>query len=257
MQPGLHGSERFTRPLGDGLQGQVGEVAQNDDSPLVRTQVGEGGLERLSLVKGGRRIRTRHVHIGLHRYQSDAPPPPQAVPADIDDDPLEPRPEAVGIAKVVESLPGSRSGILDRVLGLHLAAQEHGRQAVRRSELSIRQSSEDRRPPRIALRQCRFLRRRCPYLDHVRPDERDIAMVQILVVARANRNAEATSVGLDAGATSPARGWHAEVSSRAAKVLEALAQVLDRAEADPQRVADDQRQEEPRGPVGDRVRACR
>jgi hypothetical protein len=127
---------------------------EDQDHPLVGDDPGEcpdrlvtieDGLEGIARLEEARREQARQapvIALGLDRQERDPAPTAKPVAADIHEDPVEPRLEAGRIAQRARRLPGPDQGILGRILGFLLVAQEHARQPVGPIELTVREAQE-------------------------------------------------------------------------------------------------------------------
>ena len=68
--------------------------------------------------------RPGRIDAGVDRDELDDVPAAEPVPAAVDQDPVEPRVELVGLAQRVERLPRDRERVLDRVLSFVGVGQE-------------------------------------------------------------------------------------------------------------------------------------
>ena len=114
--------------------------------------------------------------------QLDQPDPAagaQPVPAAVDEDPVEPRVEPRGVAQVAEPRPGGDGRVLDGVLGLELAAEQHGGQPVRTHEVAVGERDERGLSTGHAVdAQDRLLVDGQPPIAHARPDDGTIVRVK-------------------------------------------------------------------------------
>ena len=170
MQTGLHGAEAIPSPLGDLLECEIGEVAQDDDLPLVVGKLLQRLVQRGLLGEARCGIRERVLGAFVEPQQPDVTAPPKAVTASIDEDPLEPGLEPPLVPQVCEAFPRNGSGVLYGILRLCLAAQQHGGQAIRPGELPIREVGECTRATRVRAIVRRAIGRGQVLLDHGCPD---------------------------------------------------------------------------------------
>lgn len=130
VQTGLDGPDATVGALGDLLEGQITEIAQDHHHALVDGQ----RLERLAkrflfvaalvLVGTGPLWKLGHACPVL--------PLSQSVMTAVDKDPLEPRLETGRVAQPRPGAPGSNERVLDSILSLGPVAQQDGGQPVAR-----------------------------------------------------------------------------------------------------------------------------
>jgi len=109
---------RDIKDLGDLSQGEIHEVVEDDDRPLVAAQLVEGATELVSLDDLGEVVASGGQFVG----QIDDLDPSSAVPASLgptspDDESVRPGVEALRVAEAGQVLPDRHQGLLDDVLG--------------------------------------------------------------------------------------------------------------------------------------------
>jgi hypothetical protein len=174
VQAGLHRAEPLTGPIGNLSEAQVLVVAERDCDPLVGGQVRQSATEGVALgqgsgsVRGGRLRRLRDVD------DPDASTTTEPVPATVDEDPVEPGVEPGAVPQRVEPLPRVHRRVLDRILCLQLAPEDHRREAIRPGQVKVGEHREGGRAFVVAHRAVSSLPLvdRDPRRFHVRPDER-------------------------------------------------------------------------------------
>jgi hypothetical protein len=124
VEPGFDRPEPLAGLFGDLLERELGEVAQDDDHSLVGWQPVHGSAEGIGFSAALGPVLGLRLGHAVHRQEPDATPAAQPVATDVDHDPLEPGIEAIRVAEAGEALPGDQRGILDRILGLDLAAKQ-------------------------------------------------------------------------------------------------------------------------------------
>ncbi len=130
MKPGLHRPDRDIQPDGDIHERQIGPVMEEDDREFVRVQDRKVAEHRVALEHGGERVRHRSLWGSLDRHEPHDLPPPQPVPAAVDEDPVEPGPESVRVSQRTEGPPRRGERFLDRLLGLARAPEQETREPV-------------------------------------------------------------------------------------------------------------------------------
>jgi hypothetical protein len=118
VEPGFHGPERQSEPIGDGVERKIRPETEDDDDPLVGTQAIEPNEELFALEERLERIAPRWVDVPRHRDEPNDATPSEPIAAVVDDDPVEPRTKLGWLAQATEGLPGENEAVLDRVFGL-------------------------------------------------------------------------------------------------------------------------------------------
>jgi hypothetical protein len=147
MEARLDGSTRRAGSLGDVVDRQVAPEPEDDDDPLVGIQHRERPGERVARRDGLNSVgpdEPDHLPKSFRRQLDDRTPPPRSEPvaAGIDDDPAEPRLEAIPVAQARPAAPRGDRGIVNRVLGLHRVAEDDGRQPVGAVEMALDHGAE-------------------------------------------------------------------------------------------------------------------
>jgi hypothetical protein len=119
MEPGLRGTEWDPEDRGDLRQGQVEVVMKDDEGPLERLETQESAFELIAVGDRRRVVGDRGL-VQVEQLDIDPMPSdsPRLIDAGTDEQPVEPRVEAIGIAKRGQIAPGADEGILNRVLRL-------------------------------------------------------------------------------------------------------------------------------------------
>jgi hypothetical protein len=131
MEPGLHCAEGHADDVGDLPERQPGVVMQHEDRAVLGRQTPERAIQRVPVVDRDDGVgSTRSVD----RQDPDARGPStmaaQLLVACIDQEPIQPRRETLGVAKPRELAPGEEECLLDRVLGPIAIAKDPIRDAV-------------------------------------------------------------------------------------------------------------------------------
>ncbi len=129
--------------LGDLHERQPEVVVQDEDRPLIHRKAPEGALQFVAVGDGGRLVRCRRPVDG---QDSDVgrplASPLRFVVAGVDEDPMEPRLEAVRFPQVRDPAPGEHEGVLQSVLGETRVAQDPMRDRVERVADLVHQDRE-------------------------------------------------------------------------------------------------------------------
>ena len=64
------------------------------------------------------------------------------IAAAVDQDPVEPRVEAIGVAQAVKRLPSGDCGVLNGILPFDVAPEKHGRESIRAAQMGVSQTRE-------------------------------------------------------------------------------------------------------------------
>jgi len=124
-------------------QRQVGEVVQHDDYPLVRIKERHRPNRLVPLQDAPEWIGLRdRLGDRVEWDEAHSAAAAEAVATDVDQDPIEPGLEAIGIAQRPGGAPGAQERLLGRVLRLELVTKDESRQPVGAIELSCRQAAE-------------------------------------------------------------------------------------------------------------------
>ena len=117
MQSRLGGSERDAQGRRDLGQRHPQEVVQDDDARHPRVEAPERRVEQVAIGDGGGRVRRRRPMRWAISSTSIGRATPTAchVDAGMDDEPMEPGIEPIGIAKLGQVPPGADEPLLDRV----------------------------------------------------------------------------------------------------------------------------------------------
>lgn len=111
--------------FGDLNEGQAEVVVQDEDRPPFDRELPERAFQLVAIGKGGAAIRGRWPS---HRQDPDVGSPLtgplRLVVAGMDEDPVDPRLEAVRIPKLRKPAPGEDEGVLQRILGETRVAQD-------------------------------------------------------------------------------------------------------------------------------------
>ena len=111
--------------LGDLDEGQPEVVVQDEDRPLFDRELPERAFQLVAIGEGGAAIRCRWPS---HRQHPDVGSPVTGplrfVVAGVDEDPLDPRLEAIRVPKLRDPAPGEDEGVLQRILGEAWVAQD-------------------------------------------------------------------------------------------------------------------------------------
>ena len=143
MEPRFDRALGPASPLSHGGQRQVGEVMQHDDDPLVGIEERHRSHYLVTLQDTAKRIGLRDgLRDRVERDEAHAAATAQAVAADVDQDPIEPGLEAIGIAQGPGRPPGTDQSFLGRILGVALIAKEEAGQPIGAIQLSRRQAAE-------------------------------------------------------------------------------------------------------------------
>ena len=133
MQTRLDRPGRDPEPLGDGLDRQIGPEAKDERDSVVRGQELEGASQLVArmdhvaeVTRLGGLVRGR----GKDLDDRATSPYPEPVATRVDDDPREPRFEALGISQPLRDRQASECCIRNGLLGLGGTAQDDGRQPV-------------------------------------------------------------------------------------------------------------------------------
>ena len=89
---------------------------------------------------------------GVHRDEPDDVPPAETIATAVDQDPVEPRVELVGLTQRLERSPGDDQCVLDGVLGLVGVAQEQTGEPVDPVEVRARGAKKGRTTRRVGVR---------------------------------------------------------------------------------------------------------
>src|SRR6185503_18580612 len=114
---------------GDPGERLVAEVMEDEQGASVGAQVVERPRDRVDPVDrlGPGLARTGAVEAGRDRDLADPPLAAELHPAAVDQDPTQPRVELVEIAQSGQVLPGGDAGVLGRVTGVGLVADDRPR----------------------------------------------------------------------------------------------------------------------------------
>ena len=106
-------------------EGQPEVVVQDEDRALLDGESGEGALQFISVDDPvGRVGRRRPVDGQDPNRGAPLPGSPRLVVTGMDEDPMDPGLEAIGLTQARELPPGQDEGVLQRVLGEGLVAQD-------------------------------------------------------------------------------------------------------------------------------------
>ena len=118
MEPRLRGAQRDTHRRGGVRQRQAKVVVKDDDGALLRVEAADAALDLVPVGRG--RLGVRHRGgIDLGELDLDAPSLgcPELIAAGVEEQPVEPGIEAVGVAQRGEVPPAPDERLLDGVLG--------------------------------------------------------------------------------------------------------------------------------------------
>lgn len=137
MEARLNGPDRPAEPLGDRSESQVRPVMEHDDGPLVRIKGREPAQGFIPFQHRPERV-TGLDEPGrpVERDEADPATTPEAVAADVDEDPIEPRPEPGWVAERPERSPGANECVLGGVLRIVPVAEDEASQPVGAVELA-------------------------------------------------------------------------------------------------------------------------
>ena len=138
--------------MGDRVERQVGPEAHDHDDPLVRGQPRESGEERVALDERLERVAPRGIGGRIHRDEPDDIPPAETITTAVDQDPVEPRVELVGLTERSERSPRDDQRVLDGVLGLVGVAQQETGEPVDPVEVRSRGAEKGRATRRVRVR---------------------------------------------------------------------------------------------------------
>ena len=132
-------ADRDAKARRDVLCPEVALEAERDDHAVIRRQRSQSRFDHVAIVGAGVGITG-----GDHELVGDVGRPlarctREAVAALVDEDPIEPGLEAVGIAEGRPLPPGLDERIMRCVLGVRTVAEDRIRQAVRPIEMLVRQ----------------------------------------------------------------------------------------------------------------------
>ena len=100
--------------------------------------------QRVALVEGSGRVRERCVGL-LAGFDDPHLPPPDELPAPVDQNPVEPRVEAVDVAQLRPVLPCPDRRVVDGILGIGRTPEQCPREPTRRLQASLDQAIEEER----------------------------------------------------------------------------------------------------------------
>ena len=119
MEPRLDRTERQTQPIGDLVEWHVPPEAEPNHDLLIGRKAPNQATQLVTSERVSERIAGTVAGDRLVELQdSMLAATAQSVVADVGDDPVEPGPEAVRVAKLRPGEPGLLRRVLDRVLGL-------------------------------------------------------------------------------------------------------------------------------------------
>ena len=144
MDSGFHRSRPHSRSSGNLVHREILQETQRDHDPVVGTQGPDCPPERINLAGSIIWVRQRL------RRQVDDPAVrrgvvPQAVPALVDDDAIEPAVEPVLIAQAGPAQPCLNCGVVDRVLRFRASVEDSGCKAIGAVKPLVGQPPENRR----------------------------------------------------------------------------------------------------------------
>ena len=129
--------------LGDLHEGQPEVVVQDEDRPLVDREPAEGALQLVAIGDGGAPIRASMARRPAAPGRSPTSAAPAGlVVAGVDEDPVDPGLEALGLPQVRQPPPGEDEGVLQRVLGEPRVAQDPVGDRVERVADLVHQDGE-------------------------------------------------------------------------------------------------------------------
>jgi hypothetical protein len=146
VEPGLDGPGRDPDALGDGVDGQVLPVAEDDHDPLVRVEHLERSTHRIPGVDDVTEV---DLALGrpadfIRRQLADwvATARPKAIAAGVDEDAAEPRLEPIGLAQTTSRSPRREGRVGHGVLGFDGVAEDDRRKAEGAVELTLDEAGE-------------------------------------------------------------------------------------------------------------------
>src|SRR4029079_7262977 len=117
MQPGLHRADRDADDVGDLGQRESGVVMQDEYRAMLWRQALEGAVEGVPVVDRDCRVGSaRSVDRQDPDVGAPAPVAAQLLVTGIDEEPMQPRTEALRVAQPREFTPGEEECLLDGVL---------------------------------------------------------------------------------------------------------------------------------------------
>jgi len=141
MQSGVHRPARNPDASGDLVNGQVRKEPQGHDDSVVRRQASHGPPDLVSIIDPRCLIAVARQLVGKIGRLS-ARLPAKAIPAGVDQDPMEPRLETIGIPQLAPPAPCGDQGIVGGVFGIRAVAKDRGRQSIARVEVSVSEANK-------------------------------------------------------------------------------------------------------------------
>ena len=125
MEAGLDGPEREAKLIGHLRQAEADVMVKHEDRRMLGRKASKSALELVAIGNGGNRVPTSR---SAERKEPDVGRPAAALlrlrVARIDQQAAEPRVESVAVTEVGQLAPCGHQGLLDRVLGTMLVAQD-------------------------------------------------------------------------------------------------------------------------------------
>ena len=119
MEPRLRGPQRDPQRAGNFRQRQVEVVVKDDEGACLRLEAAETALELVTVGHERQRVvEDRHVDGDELDIEAMAPEPARLIDAGADQQTVEPRVEAIGLAQRGQVAPGPDERLMDGVLGL-------------------------------------------------------------------------------------------------------------------------------------------
>ena len=143
MEPGADRAYRRSDGSGDFLDLEVAVVAKDDSNPLIRVEILEGSLERVTVLElSGAVMRVSVLSCPIQRVVSSVSAPSKPIAAGVGEDAPEPRVQSVEIAELRKLTPGSGERVVGRIFGLLGVAKDEAGQAIGLVETRVDQGLE-------------------------------------------------------------------------------------------------------------------
>lgn len=143
MEARLDGPDRPADPFGHTFQGQIGPVVEHDRDPLVVVEGCHRPEDLVAIEDRPERIANDARCCGVvDLHEPDLAATAEAIAADVDKNPVEPRLEAGRVAQRRGGSPRPEQSILRRVLCLVLVAEEQPGQTLGSVELPVSETEE-------------------------------------------------------------------------------------------------------------------
>jgi hypothetical protein len=140
VEPRLHRPGRDVEASRDLLERQIVLEAQEHHDPVI----GVEASQRVDEFTIAGRLADPRMRFSFERDRSDALALARAetIAAAVDEDPIEPGAEPIGVPQGSSRAPRGEAGVLDGILGLDIVEQDRPGEPIRRHESALDQSHE-------------------------------------------------------------------------------------------------------------------